>query len=471
MKSVLTIFLIAGIGFLTKAQEFGPVQDFSEFLKEKREDITNKNLLALSDGSFQLITNENIYKLDNDLKFTGTIEKNSMSPLKFNNSMSLWATFQDQEKNIYVTFNGEDILSFMKLNSTGVNEITNIKVPELIGVKSVGDFTSYEAKMIDDENFIFVYGAPTTTENTHGKSKPAKDKLSGFVRVLKVNIKTQKVVDKFMFIDKVDGNPKEIRNIKYNVFNLDENKVQIGVMKGLMQGAQYEPYTKVDATYEIWELNFTEDTEEKLTETKVKTLDNIRFCDINCDQSVSLTYTIEIGSSNTFALYEEIQTFADGEWKTSTTAWPKDQVQISFPGAPIQPVVFADENGNEIHAIQGNVAKSRNNKEGISHLIFFDHNGQIIIKEVPEDLVHFYFIYTDKNQKARHFLYETDLPEDVLKKMVNPLLKNNKMVNYLIKSNSLESFPSSNELILIHSDWRVTSGIPDYMVQRITITK
>jgi hypothetical protein len=460
MKTILTntfIFLVGGL-FAQNA-----VTDLSDILLEKRDKIAENHIYIQQDGSFQLITQEHFYKFDSNGKPVGTPEENKTPESSYKNGTSDPLAGYLASKEIYYNYNGNGHLTLYKLNSGSTNELTDISFPPLESVGNVLSESSGLIHFVDDENVVLILGYAARSGNSHKEAKTPKGVYNSFIRVIKANIKTKEVEDSFHFIDKITG-PAKQNDIRVEINALKDNKVNFGVFVGVSVGAQYEPKSKIQGTYQLWELDLESKEETKISEVEVKTSEKTRYAYIFFGNSGFYSvWTEEILKSNNFALFASSVGYKNGEWSESKVSFPADIISIKFPGAPIIPSNHEMKDGSTVYYIQGDFAKTKQDKTVRNRLVILNDAGEVTFKDMHTNVDAWSFSYKD-GDKLTNYVLDNELTKEELDRLGEPLLKKSAM-NYLYKGSGISSCKVGNELMLVHYDWRATNGKPDYMIQ------
>lgn len=460
MKTILTNTFIFLVGSLFAQNE---VTDLSDILLEKREKISYNRIYIQEDGAFQLVTQEHFYKFDSNGKPVGSPEENRTPEASYKNGTSDPISGYSPKDNIHYDYDGNGHLTLYKLNSGSPNELIDISFPPLESVGNVLSKASGSIYFVDDENVVLVLGYAARSENSHKGAKTPKGVYNSFIRVIKANMKTKKVEDSFHFIDKITGPAKQF-DVRVEINGLEGNKVDFGVFVGTSVGGEYEPKSKIQGTYQVWELDLETKEETKITEVVVKTSEKTRFAYVHFGNgAVYSTWTEEIPKSNSFALFSSQMNYKDGEWVESKVSFPADVVSIKFPGAPIIPSSHEMKDGTTVHYIQGDFAKTKQDKTIRNRLVILNESGEVTFKDMHTNVQAWAFGYKD-GDKYLNYALENELTKEELDRLGEPLLKKSAM-NYLYSDSGIMSRKVGNELMLVHYDWRATNGKPDYMLQ------
>lgn len=460
MKTILTSAFILLIGSLFAQNA---VTDLSDILLEKRDGINDHQIYIQEDGSFQLITQEHFYKFDSNGKPVGSPEDNKTPESSYKNGTSDPMSGYSPKNNIYYDYNGNGHLTLYKLNSESPNEMTDISFPPIGSVGNVLSKASGSIHFVDDENVLLILGYAARSQNSHKETKTPKGVYNSFIRVIKANINTKKVEDSFHFIDKITG-PAKQSDVRVQINGLEGNKVSFGVFVGTSVGGEYEPKSKIQGTYQIWELDLDTNEETKIAEVAVKTSEKTRFAYIHFgDGSVYSVWTEEIPKSNNFALFYSSTTYKNGEWVENKISFPTDAVVIKFPGAPIFPSSHTMKDGTIIHCIQGDFAKTKQDKTVRNRLVILNESGEVTFRDMHTNLHTWQFGYKD-GDKYLNYALDNELTKEELERLGEPLLKKSAM-NYIYSGSGVTSRKIGNELMVVHYDWRATNGRPDYMIQ------
>lgn len=459
MKKILisTFILMVGSVFAQNS-----VTDLSEILLEKRADISGNQIYIQENGSFQLVTHSHFYKFDSNGKPVGQPEENKTPESSYKNGTSDPISGYATKQNMVYNYDGNGHLTLYRLNSNSPNELIDFSFPALESVSNVLSKSSGSFHFVDDENVVLILGYAARSENSHKEAKTPKGVYNSFIRVIKANIKTKKVEDSFHFIDKITGPAKQY-DIRVEINGLEGNKVNFGVFVGVSIGGEYEPKSKIQGTYQLWELDLESKEETKITEVPVKSSDKTRFCYVYFGTGVYTIWTEEIPKSNNFALYKSFLTYKDGEWSEKKTSFPADVISIKFPGVPLFPSDHQMKDGSMVHYIQGDFAKTKQDKTIRNRLVILNDNGEVTFKDMHSNVQAWMLGYSD-GDKSMNYALDYELTKEQLDKLGEPLLKKSVM-NYVSTGSGVRSRKVGDELMLIHYDWRATNGNPDYMLQ------
>lgn len=438
--------------------------DLSDILLEKRDKIDNNYIYIQKDGSFQLVTQEHFYKFDSNGKPLGTPEENKTPEGSYKNGVADPMSGYMKKYDVWYDYDGNGHLTFYKLNSGSQNELTSISFPALESVSNVtGGTGSSSIHFIDEENIIMVHGFVASSQNSHKGVKTPKGSYSSFIRVIKANLKTKKAEESYHFIDKIVTSGK-CNDIRVQINEIEKDKVSFGVFAGNSIGGEYEPKNKVQGTYQLWELDLNSKEEIKITEVPVKTSDKTRYCYMFFGNKIVYTvWTEEIAKENSFALFRSIMNYKDGEWGEEKVNFPPDVISIKFPGAPLMVSDYMMKNGKKVYYIQGDFAKTKQDKTIRNRLMILNDAGEMMFKDMHSNVEASAFNYSE-GDKNMNYALENELTKEQLDRLGEPLLKKSAM-NYMYKGSGIMSREVDNELILIHYDWRATNGKPDYMIQ------
>ena len=461
MKTILTSSFILLFGSLFAQNA---VTDLSDILLEKRDKIDNNYIYIQEDGSFQLITKEHFYKFDSNGKPVGSPEENKTPEGSYKNGVADPMSGYIEKYDILYDYDGNGHMTFYKLNSNSPNELTSISFPALESVSSVmGGTVSSSIHFIDEENVIMVHGFVASSQNSHKGAKTPKGSYSSFIRVIKANLKTKKVEESYHFIDKIVTSGK-CNDIKVQINNIEKDKVSFGVFAGNSIGGEYEPKNKIQGTYQLWELDLNSKEESKIAEVPVKTTEKTRYSYVFFgDKIVYTVWTEEIPKENSYALFTSVSHYKDGEWVEEKVNFPSDVVSIKFPGAPLIVSDYTMKDGKKVHYIQGDFAKTKQDKTIKNRLVILNDAGEMTFKEMHSNVEAWAFGYLEGDKQVNYAL-EKELTKEELDRLGEPLLKKSAM-NYLYTGSGIMSRKVGNELILVHYDWRATNGKPDYMLQ------
>lgn len=463
MKIILTSTFIAIFGAFFAQNS---VIDLSDILLEKRDNISDNQIYIQENGSFQLVTQEHFYKFNSDGKPVGQPEENKTPQASYKNGTSDPISGYAVKQNMVYDYDGNGHLTLYRLNSNSPNELIEFSFPALESVGNVLSKSSGVIKFVDDENVVLILGYAARSENSHKGAKTPKGVYNSFIRVIKANIKTKKVEDSFHFIDKITGPAKQF-DVRININGLEGNKVEFGVFVGNSIGGEYEPKTKVEGTYQLWELDLESKEEHMITEVPVKTSDKTRYCFVFFGSTIYTIWTEEIPKSNNFALFASTSSYKNGEWSENKISFPADVVSLKFPGVPLLPSSHGMKDGSTVYYIQGDFAKTKQDKTIRNRLVILNDGGEITFKDMHSKVDAWMLGYLD-GEKYMNYALDNELTKEELDKLGEPLLKKSAM-NYLYTGSGVKSRKVGNELMLIHYDWRATNGKPDYMLEVIKL--
>ena len=460
MKTTLTTTFILLIGSLF-AQNLAI--DLSGILLEKRDKIDNNQIYIQDDGSFQLVTQERFYKFDINGKSTGIPEDNKTPEASYKNGLYDPLSGYIQNKNMLYDYDGNGHLTLYKLNSNSPNELISFSFPALESVSNVSGEASSLIEFIDEENLVMVHGFVASSQNSHKGVKTPKGFYSSFIRVIKANITTGKVEESYHFIDKISSG--RANDFRVQITDIDKNKISFGVFIGNSIGAmEYGPKNKIDGSYQLWELDLDSNEENMITEIPVKTAEKTRYTDVYFWKNmVSRFWTEEIPKTNSYALFASVMSYKNGEWVEDKISLPADVVSIKFPGEPLIVWDYTMKDGEIIHYIQGDFAKTKQDKTIRNRLVVLSEGKEVTFREMHSNVQAWSLNYTD-GDKIFNYALENELTADQLDKLGEPLLKKTVM-EYPYSGSGLVSRKIGKELMLIHYDWRATNGKPDYMIQ------
>jgi hypothetical protein len=465
MKTILTGTFILMFGALFAQNS---VIDLSDILLEKRDNISMNQIYIQEDGSFQLVTQEHFYKFNSDGKPVGQPEENKTPKASYKNGTSDPISGYAVKQNMVYDYDGNGHLTLYRLNSSSPNELIEFSFPALESVENVLSKSSGVIKFVDDENVVLILGYAAHSENSHKGVKTPKGVYNSFIRMIKANIKTKKVEDSFHFIDKITGPAKQF-DVRVKINGLEGNKVNFGVFVGSSIGGEYEPKSKIQGTYQLWELDLESKEEKKITEIAVKTSEKTRFAYVFFGNNGFYSiWTEEIPKSNNFALFSSSTGYKNGEWVENKVDFPSDVVSIKFPGAPIIPSNHEMKDGSTVYYIQGDFAKTKQDKTIRNRLVILNESGEVTFKDMHTNLNVWAFGYLD-GDKSMNYALDYELTKEELDKLGEPLLKKSVM-NYLYTGSGVTSRKVGNELMLVHYDWRATNGKPDYMLEVVKLS-
>lgn len=436
--------------------------DFKELLLERRDKIANNEIIILKDGTFQLKTKAYYYKFDSKGNPIGVPEANGSGDGKYSETAT---SYSDLENDVYYYFDGKSQFFVTKFKSDAPNEYASVPFPKLADISSAGEPIYSSLETVDDDRFVLISAYKGRTTLTHDGIPSDKNQVDCFVRIVMINIKTKTVVESFRFINKINAAKKEFNNIDVSSFSLEGNKLRIGVL--ICNSTSDSPeqstyYTKVDGTYQLWDVDLDSEEETKIASVPVKTPENTRFCWFYGGSSgIYMSWTELIDKKQDgYALFNKEVIYDDGEWEEKTKKFPDDILRISFPGYPLPVSSYKFPDGSFGYRIVGVLAKGPLDKNPVDRVFLFDQNDQVTIHDVKNASI---LIYEDGDE-FKDYEEDHEVSLELMESFKAPLLEKSKM-NYLYKGNDFVCRAVDGNLIVIHYDWRATNTKPDYMIE------
>jgi hypothetical protein len=436
--------------------------DLKEILLDKRDKIANNDIIILNNGKFQLKTKAYYYKFDSNGVPIGAPEANGSGDGKYSETAT---SYSDLENDIYYYYDGKSQFFVTKFKSDSPNEYASVPFPELADISSAGEPIYSSLETVDDDRFVLISAYKGRSPLTHNGIPSDKNKVDCFVRIVNINIKTKEVVESFRFINKIDAGKKDFNNIDISSFSLEGNKLRIGVLicNSINDSKEYSTYyTKVDGTYQLWDVDLDSEEETMVASVSVKTPENTRYCWFYGGSSgiyMDWTETID-KKQDGYALFNKEVIYDEGEWKEKTKKFPEDILTIRFPGYPLPVSSYKFPDGTYGYRIVGVLAKGPLDKNPMNRVFIFDQNDQVTIHDVKNSSV---LIYKD-GDVLKDYEEDHEVPAEFLESLKAPLLEKSKM-NYLYKDNDFVCRLAGQNLIIIHYDWRATNSKPDYMIE------